>query len=245
MSSAGLLRQAGRIIADTFWPPACPVSGRPVGEAGTLHPESWRQLHFITAPHCRQCGLPFAFAVEGLQRCAGCIAVPPPYARARAAIAYDEASRPLVTALKYRDRTQLAGMLAGWMLRAGNEVLQEAELLIPVPLHQRRLWQRRYNQSALLTRELSVRSHVPCMFDVLTRRRHTRPQTGLTAKQRQRNVQGVFAVRPGREAAVAGKHIVLIDDVMTTGATLHACCKPLLKAGATQVSVLTVARTLG
>jgi ComF family protein len=170
------------------------------------------------------------------------IADPPAYQRARAAVRFDEISRALVHALKYGDRLDLAPMMGRWISQAGREVLAEADALVPVPLHWRRLWARRFNQSAALATAISAESGVPVEFGALKRVKATAQQVGLTRTERAVNVQGAFKVPPAGKAAVAGRRLVLVDDVLTSGATVDGCARALLRAGAANVDVLIFAR---
>ena len=170
------------------------------------------------------------------------IAAPPAYDRARAAVRYDDISRALVHAFKYGDRMDMAPMIGRWMARAGNELLEGADALLPVPLHWRRLWARRFNQSAALTGAISEISKVAVLHEALVRVRATPQQVGLSKSQRAENMQGAFRVPD--KAAVAGRRLVLIDDVLTSGATADTCARALLRAGAAHVDVLVFARVV-
>ena len=172
------------------------------------------------------------------------IASPPAYQRARAAVRYDDVARTLVQALKYHDRTDLAPAMGRWMAHAGKELLQGADMLIPVPLHWRRAWHRRYNQSGALARAIERASGVRLRGELLQRVRRTEQQVGLSRSQRASNVQGAFRVPPERQGEVSGARIVLIDDVLTSGATVDACARALLRARAAQVDVLVFARVV-
>ncbi len=172
------------------------------------------------------------------------IANPPAYDRARAAVRYDDVARALVLSFKYGDRLDLAPILGRWMARAGTELMHEADALIPVPLHWRRLWARRFNQSAALAGAISGQCGVPVLHDKLKRVRATSQQVGLSKPQRADNVQGAFQVPPEQKAAVAGRRLVLIDDVLTSGATVDACARALLRAGAAHIDVLVFARVV-
>ena len=187
--------------------------------------------------------MPFEFEVEPETQCAACLRAPPAFERARAAILYHSVGRSLVLGFKMADRTYLAPSFADWMTRAGTALLADAELLAPVPLHRWRLFGRRFNQSALLAAALGRRSGLPVCQDLLLRRRATAPQARLSAAARRLNVRGAFRVRPARRAALQGKCVLLVDDVLTTGATVSACAAALLEAGAAAVDVLTLART--
>ena len=241
-SNAWTLGRYGRALLDLVLPPRCLACGATVDGAGTVCPPCWRRLTFITPPHCEQCGLPFSFPSDPGALCGACAGQPPAFRRARAALAYDDASRPLLLAFKHADATHAAHAYAGWMRRAAAAMAREADILVPVPLHRRRLARRRYNQAALLALALARHSGRPAAVDLLVRRRATPSQKGADRTARRRNVRGAFAVRPGRTALIAGRAVLLIDDVLTTGATVEECARVLTRAGAASVDVLTLAR---
>jgi ComF family protein len=172
------------------------------------------------------------------------IADPPAYGRARAAVRFDDVSRKLVHYFKYGDRLDLAPLLGRWMAVAGQPLLAEADALVPVPLHWRRLWLRRFNQSAALAQAVGRESGLPVVFEGLQRLKPTAQQVGLTRAERARNVQGVFAVLEAARPTVTGRRLVLVDDVLTSGATVDACARALLRAGAAGVDVLIFARVV-
>ncbi len=209
-----------------------------------LAPSVWGRLEFIAAPQCAACGWPFEFEVGEGSLCVACLARRPAYGMARSALKYNDASRDLVLGFKHADKTHAAPAFVPWMMTAGRDVLSGADLLVPVPLHRLRLIARRYNQAALIAHALAKCAKVPVLPDALLRIRSTPPQGHLNAKQRRRNVRKAFAVNPKRAKQVAGKTIVLIDDVYTTGATAEECARILLKAGARAVHVLTLARVV-
>jgi len=227
-------------LVDFLLPPTCGSCRTQVERTDALCPSCWHKLSFISTPYCACCGVPFAVPTEAGSLCAVCLAEPPPWASARAALVYDEASRALIGRFKYSDHTFLAPTLLPWLERAVGEIRGEIDLIVPVPLHRYRLWRRRYNQSALLARLLSERISCPSALQALERTRRTRPQVGLEAEERKKNVKNAFAAKPD----VKDKRILLVDDVFTTGATLSACTKALLKAGAKDVRVLTLARVV-
>lgn len=239
-----LARRGVTRLADFLLPPSCLLCEGPVGEARTLCPECWRRLHFLAAPLCARCGFPFAYDMGEGTLCAACAARPPAYDRARAVLAYDDVSRHLATRLKFSDRHEGVPAFGQWLARAGRELLDGPVLIAPVPLHRRRLIARRYNQAALLARALGRAADKTLAVDLLVRTRHTPPQVGLTAAGRRRNVSHAFAVRSRWRPLIAKAHVVLVDDVLTTGATAEACARVLKRAGAGRVDVLTLARVV-
>ncbi len=236
------LRGAGTAALDLLLPPRCLACGVMVEANGLLCPRCWSGLDFIAPPLCESCGLPFAFAVAERTRCAACLAEPPAFARARAALVYDDASRRLILGFKHADRTEAAPTFARWLLRAGAPLIAEAELIVPVPLHRWRLLRRRYNQAGLLALAVGRLTERPVVPDLLVRRRATPSQGGLGRLGRRRNVAAAFALRRGREEQVRGRRVLLIDDVHTTGATLAECVRALRRGGAAAVDALTLAR---
>src|ERR1700754_2108068 len=192
----------------------------------------WPKLSFIAPPYCPRLGIPFVYDPGPGLLSMEAIADPPAYARARAAVRYDDVARTLVHALKYHDRTDLAPAMGRWMARAGRELLDDADVLVPVPLHWRRGWSRRYNQSGALARSIERQSGVEVAAEALRRIRPTEQQIGLSRPQRSSNVQGAFKVAPDRQHLIAGRQVVLIDDVLTSGATVDACARGLFRSKA-------------
>ncbi|THD60947.1 ComF family protein [Phenylobacterium sp.] len=244
VKDGGLLRPGPRARAllrgtlDLIFPPRA-MDGGTVMAAG-LSAEAWSRIQFLDGPVCDGCGAPFEFDIGS--RCAACLAQPRAFDAARAACLYDETSREPILKLKHGDRTDLAPLFARWLSRAAQPLIEEADAIAPVPLHPSRLLSRRYNQAAEIARPLSRMTGVPYLPDALVRRRATDTQGGKSGVCRKRNVAGAFEV-PGRRAwRVAGKRVLLIDDVMTTGATAEGCARALKAAGAVRVDVAAVAR---
>lgn len=229
-------------VLDMLFPPQCIACHGAVPAHGTLCLPCWQDVHFITDPCCSCCGLPFDFALGREALCGKCLSEAPPYARARAVFRYDDKSRPLVTRLKYADQTQLASIYGTWLSHAGRDMVESSEVIVPVPLHYWRFVGRRYNQSALLAYALQRACGLPVAPDALRRIRATKPQPGLSHKQRQENVRGAFAPNHRRAQAIKGKAVLLVDDVLTTSATVGECARALLSAGTLRVQVLTLAR---
>ncbi|QQO15290.1 ComF family protein [Bradyrhizobium diazoefficiens] len=238
-----VLVRATRLALDIALPTLCVSCREPVDGEGVCA-ACWAKLSFIERPYCPRLGIPFVYDPGPEMLSMEAIASPPAYQRARAAVRYDDIARTLVHALKYQDRTDLAPAMGRWMARAGGELLAGADMLVPVPLHWRRAWRRRYNQSGALARIIERQSGVKVRGEVLRRVRATEQQIGLSRAQRATNVQGAFQVSADRQAEIQGRRIILIDDVLTTGATLEACARALLRAKAAQVDVLVFARVV-
>ncbi len=234
--------RAGTAALDLLLPPRCLACGVLVDRNGVLCAACWSTLSFIAAPQCDSCGLPFAFEVAARTRCAACLADPPPFDRARAVLVYDDASRRLILGFKHADRTEAAPAFGRWLARAGSALLADTDLVVPVPLHRWRLFQRRYNQAALLAHAVGRLAGRPVAPDLLVRRRRTPSQGGLGRTGRRRNVAAAFALRAGHQDQIRGRRVLLIDDVHTTGATLAECARALRRAGAAGVDALTLAR---
>jgi ComF family protein len=243
------LHRLGMAALDVLLPPRCMICAELVPTDGTLCAGCFREMTLIGEPHCHCCGVPFLHSGQGTRPAAGgplhcqrCTNNPPEYRQARAAWLYDKASRRLLLPLKYADRTELVKPLARQMAFAGRDLLGRAELLLPVPLHYRRLLSRKYNQAGLLARRLSKLSGVPWAPDLLRRRRATPALGGLAAGERIVALEGAFRLARGGPARIAGRRLLLVDDVMTSGATVRACAGALLAAGAASVDVLAAAR---
>jgi len=236
------LRRLGRAVVDGVLPPRCLACGTIVDEPDALCSSCWAGMTFFAPPWCAVCGLPFPHPMGEEAVCADCARQKPSWDRARAVMRYDKHSRHLVLALKHGDRTHVARALGRWMGRAGAELLEGADMIVPVPLHWTRLFTRRYNQAGLLAHAVRAAGGPPVMADWLVRRRRTPSQGRLGPVARVRNVRGAFAVRRGCD--VKGKRIVLVDDVLTTGATVEECARVLRRGGAASIGVLTLSRAV-
>jgi ComF family protein len=230
-----------RAVLDFLLPPLCFNCDSPVSENQTLCADCWKAIHFIGIPYCACCGGPFDVPVEEGSLCGACLDREPSFDRARSAVLYDDASRSLVLRLKHADQLHPVPALAVWMVRAGKDLWDDVDVIVPVPLHRWRLLKRRYNQSALLAKEIARLTGKPLLIDVLVRVRATESQGHKNAQQRQENLKGAFDISD--PARLRDKHVLVIDDVMTSGATLSACAQTLKKAGAEAVCGLTLART--
>lgn len=243
-NTAALLRRGAAAVVDALLPPLCLGCHAVVETHGALCAPCWAKIGWLAPPLCACCGLPFDFDAGGDVRCAACLRDPPAFARARAVFRYDEASRHLILAFKHADRTQAAPAFGQWLARAGGALLQDADLVAPVPLHWLRLAWRRYNQAALIARCAADAAGRRCVPDLLVRRRRTPSQGELGRAERRRNVRRAFAVQPRHAAALDGARVLLVDDVFTTGATVEECAATLLAGGAAAVDVLTLARVV-
>src|SRR5262245_58160535 len=239
----GALRRAFALLVDVALPQLCATCREPVEGAG-LCPACWSKLSFIAPPYCERLGIPFPFDGGPGLLSMEAIADPPTYHRARAAVRYDDIARKLVHALKYGDRLDLAPIMGRWMARAGRELIADADALLPVPLHWRRQWARRINQSAVLAHVIAETSGRSVAHGALKRVKATPQQVGLDKSERAHNVQGAFRVPAAGKAEVVGRKLLLVDDVLTSGATVDACARALLRAGAAGVDVLVFARVV-
>ncbi|MFZ1815188.1 MAG: ComF family protein [Rhizobiaceae bacterium] len=229
-------------VRDLAVPPACLCCGSIVAEQGGLCTHCWRQVHFIDQPYCEILGTPFPHGHGDGAISPEAIADPPPFDRLRSAVRYDDLPRQLVSGLKFSDRPELARWMAGWMTRAGHDLIAQCCVVLPVPLHWQRLHARRFNQSAELARWLAHACGKEYLPTALVRTRPTRQQIGLSGSERLRNVQGAFRVPAEWQPAVEGRRVLLIDDVYTTGATVKACSRALRRAHVSGIDVLTFAR---
>ncbi len=238
-----MVKTAARGLLDLFLPPLSHAGDR--AQTVGLDADSWSRIVFLEDPVCDGCGAPWEYDPGPGVRCAACTARPRAFDRARAACLYDEHSRDLILKLKHADRTDLSGLLARWLSRAARPLLAEADIVVPVPLHRWRLLRRKYNQAAEVARPLARMHGLAFLPDALARVRDTETQGGKSASGRRRNVAGAFAVSPRLRDRLDGRRVLLVDDVLTTGATAHACARALKAAGAATVDLAVIAKVRG
>ena len=231
-----------RSLTNFVWPHRSILTGQRHGGDGPLAAEDMAGLTFLNGSGCRTCAIPLDIDLGEDSQCGACAAKAPEWDQARAALAYDEVSRQAILELKHAGRRDGLNAMCNWMALAGRDILPETDWLVPVPLHYQRLASRGFNQAAWLTQGVARRTGTLALIDGLSRKRHTPSQGGLTGRQRRRNVAGAFEVRKTRQSRMKGSTVTLVDDVLTTGATLTACTKALKRAGATRVNVLVLAR---
>lgn len=242
MTPGGPARFA-RAALDLLVPPRCLACGQETATADGVCRGCWSGLAFVADPMCQRCGIGLlAEGTDGKDACGACHSRPPRFDRARAALAYDDASRPLILGFKHGGRLEAAPLFVRWLEVAGRQLVADADVIAPVPLHWRRMLGRRFNQAAELARRLADNADAIYAPDVLRRMRATRSQGGLGAKARQRNMMGAFAINPAWAERLDGARVLLVDDVFTTGATAERASAVLKQSGASAVDVLTVAR---
>jgi ComF family protein len=230
-----------RALVDIVTPPKCLACRADVLQGASLCTACWQKLTYLEEPVCDMLGTPFAYDEGSGALSAAALADTPLWDRARAAVLFDDAAKGLVHALKYRDVSEAGLFMARMMARAGRDLVAEADVIVPVPLHRSRLWKRRFNQAAFLAKPIAAVGSKTMAIDILMRKRATKQQVGLNAEARRKNVRKAFEVPFEKSGLVSGKTVLLIDDVRTTGATLAACAEALKKAGAARVTVLTFA----
>ena len=236
------LKKIGLFLLNLVCPPTCPICGVEVDEAHCLCPACYGQMKFLTPPCCQICGRPFEYAGLGDIVCGACMKKKPYYTMARSILAYDDFSKQLILAFKHGDRTELAPILCKFLSLSDPAIFENVDMIIPVPLHWSRRFKRMYNQSGILGVKLGKVKKIPCCLNVLKRVRPTESQGHKHRKERERNVRKAFVVASPK--SVRDKTILLIDDVMTTGATLNECAKVLKQAGAKEIKVITLYRVL-
>jgi len=239
-----MLKNSVKMLADNLWPPLCISCDVPIQDLNGLCSSCWARMRFLSAPLCYACGVPFPFDVGMQALCVACTRSRPPYNSARSAMIYDDASRGIILAYKHGDRTDLVPALTKMMMRPGAVLLNQADIVAPVPLHWTRLLSRRYNQAGLLSNRLAKVGRTRSIPDLLVRTKRTGSQGGKSSPGRRRNVQGAFAIQQRYKGMLEGKRVLLVDDVLTTGATVETAARALLKSGASAVDVITIARVV-
>ncbi|OUS13916.1 hypothetical protein A9Q97_04295 [Rhodospirillales bacterium 47_12_T64] len=229
---------------DYVLPPVCGRCREPVLASNGICGPCWSGLTFISDPCCACCGYPFDLSIEAGVLCGECLRTPKSFDRCRAALSYDDQSKDMIIGFKHSDRTYLAQLFSRWISLAGGDLLEEADVVVPVPLHPRRLLRRRYNQSALLAQRIAQECNKRYLPDLLIRSRNTPSQGHLSGGRRWSNVRAAFQLHPKYIELIKGKKIVLVDDVYTTGATLEACSRALQKGSVARVDALVLARVL-
>lgn len=229
-------------VKDALVPSMCPCCKTTVLDEDTLCQSCWEQVHFLDAPLCQRCGVPFSFSSDVALQCGACLRRPPPYKVGRTVVAYNETTKKIVLPFKHGDATYLGSLMARWAVQRHPDLFAGADIIIPVPLHWRRLFKRQYNQAAVWGQYLSKLTQISHRPLLLQRISYTPSQGGLSAQERRENVRNVFHVTSLE--ALRDKTVVLIDDVLTTGATLEACCKALRESDMKELRVLTFARVL-
>lgn len=225
-------------------PPRCLTCDAQVVTQGTFCGDCWADLPLISQPYCDRTGSPFSYDLGAGVLSADALVNPPLYNKMRAPTLYEGTARKLVLSLKFNDRLDLAKPMAAFMVNTGRSILDAADIIVPVPLHRKRLVSRRFNQAGQLAKAMSYQSGIPLAVNALTRIRATQQQTVLRFEERRQNVAGAFRVLPHNAIKVKGRRVVLVDDVYTTGATISACVRALLREQATNVDVITFAKVV-
>ena len=235
------LQGVGQLVLAQLFPPHCPSCGVQVEAQGNLCANCYAEAHHITDPFCSHCGIPFAVDLGEGALCVQCLTETPIFDKARAVMVYNDISSKLIGRLKYQDR--MSGLHYYARAMASLDHWDGVDVIIPVPMHWRRLAWRRYNQAAWLGFALAEETNIACEPDWLARTEFTKRQTGMKRAERTKNLTNAFRVPETHIGDVNGKHVMVVDDVITTGATANACAKALKAAGASRVSVVALART--
>lgn len=239
------MKNIANTLVDLVFPPRCVVTGELVDEQGLLASSVWKKIRFIRDPQCNLCGYPFDFKTDTEDPlCGRCQKEKPIFDKARSAVVYDENSREIILRFKHADQLHMVHAFIPWLRQAGAEIIGDVDFVMPVPLHHWRFLKRRYNQAALIAQVLAKNIGKTYLPDSIKRTRVTRSQGEFDFKDRFKNVKNVFAVNPKQGPLLAGRNVLLIDDVYTTGATVSSCAKALKKMGAGKVYILTVARVV-
>lgn len=241
----GIIANYTKYIADIIFPPRCLCCADNIIEHGNLCADCWADTQFITEPFCDICGYPQELEVDLIEGiCSFCTAKKPSYQKARALFSYENAGLQLIHNLKYYDKQHIAEPLSKMLYSKYSDIIMQADIIVPVPIHWRRLLMRKYNQSLLMSNCLSKFSGKPVIADLLYRTKYTAPQNRMNYKERYRNIKDIIKVTDKYQDMIAGKNILLVDDVITTGATINGCAKELTKAGSCSINVVTFAKTI-
>jgi ComF family protein len=236
------VKNCGTKLLDTLFPAHCFLCQEILTENVHLCAKCWGDVDFITSPFCQICGMPFSFEVGAETLCGSCIKETPAYDKMRVVAHYGGAMRKLILPFKHGDKTELVSIFADWLHKAGQEIFGECDVIVPVPLHFKRLLMRRYNQAGLLANELSKKVNIPVDHFILSRHKYNSTQKDLSRKERFRNLQGAFQIK--NKSYIKGKNLLIIDDVVTTGATAQSCASLLKHSGAKKVEMLALARVV-
>lgn len=236
-----LTKETSKSLIDYLFPPVCLNCLTPLEVPHKVCPDCWQNIEFLVSPLCEIKGIPFPFDLEPGTISAAAIKNPPEYDKARGVAAYEGTMKDLIHKLKYNDRHELLNLLVTWMKFSGKELIQQSDLIVPIPLYKSRLWERRFNQSALLAKRLSQQTEIPYECSILHRQKKTRSQVGLTSKERYQNLKNAFIIEETKRNKLEGKSILVIDDVITTGATINSAAIALKKSGARSVNILSLA----
>lgn len=234
-------KNTNKSVIDFLFPPVCLNCHSPLQNPNLICSECWQNIDFLIEPLCQINGTPFPFAIEGETVSVEALQSPPEYNQARGVATYEGTMRELIHKLKYQDRHELTNLLVNWMKFSGKDLLSQTDIILPIPLYRWRLWQRKFNQSALLASRLGEISDLPCDCTVLLRQKKTLSQVGLSSKERYKNLNNAFLIEEIKRIDIKNKRILLIDDVITTGATINSATKVLITAGAKSVNVLSLA----
>ena len=242
----GIIKNLSGLILDRLLPPRCLSCGEGIQDVGRICMDCWKELNFLSRPLCDCCGYPFNFTEQISQEfspglCAACQRKHPPFRHARAALRYDDGCRRMIISYKHGDRTDYETFFTRMLMQASQNMEISGAVIAPVPLHEKRLKKRRYNQAALIAKNFSEKKSLDYIPDLLIRRKYTPPQSGNYGS-RKRNVAGAFRVTDKYSAMIRRRPVLLIDDVYTTGATVRACAAILRRAGSGPVDIITIAR---
>lgn len=237
-----MIKKLAEKFLNIIFPKSCLICNKIIS-GGSFCVEDWNKLHFLQKPACNICFQPFEFRVDDEMLCGKCLQKRPEYFKALAVLNYDETSKALVTKFKYFDQTNLAKYFSELMFKQAKEIIPDIDFIAPIPLHKFRIIKRKYNQGALLAKNIGRFANTKVILDLLIRTKNNKPQASLNQIMRIKNVAGIFKVREKYCDEIKKKNILLIDDVITTGATVESCCKALKKAGATRIYILTLAKT--